>query len=130
MATYRLGSSSAVNTSGLIAWAINGYAFSKDRKVMLDVICGTFASVPPEAAEQLLSKAIPYTIEGETVVFTVEDAAPVMPQLTCRKCSAQNPVVYFAPVTVDGKGTCICFDCAKARNWLDQNGDLLPGIEL
>lgn len=65
--------------------------------------------------------------------FRAELATPAvlaLPQLTCRKCSADNPAVYFAPVTMDGKGTCVCFDCAKARHWLDQNGDLRPGIEL
>lgn len=129
MATYRLPSDPMVSIPGLIAWAINGYAFPKDRQTMLDVITATFPTLPVEAAEQLLSKAAPYIVEGETVVFTVEDS-PALPQLVCRKCSAENPAVYLAPVTADGKGTCICFDCAKARNWLDQNGDLRPGIEL
>lgn len=72
MATYRLGSSSAVHTPGIIVWAINGYHFERDREQLLTIVSCTFAQVPVEAIEQLLSKAVPYTVEGETVVFTVE----------------------------------------------------------
>lgn len=53
-----------------------------------------------------------------------------LPQLTCRKCEAVNPMVYFAPVVVDGAGTCVCFDCAKERNWTTPDGDLRPGVTL
>lgn len=74
MTEYRLGSSPAVHTPGIIAWAINGYAFEKDREQMLKVITSMFQTVPVEAARQLLSKAVPYTVEGETVVFTTIDA--------------------------------------------------------
>ena len=50
--------------------------------------------------------------------------------LSCRKCGRSNPLVYFAPVVVDGSGTCICMDCAKARGWLDAAGNLKPGVSL
>ncbi len=53
-----------------------------------------------------------------------------LPQLTCRKCGKSNPVVYLAPVVVDGSGTCICFACADARGWLDRSGNLKEGITL
>jgi len=53
-----------------------------------------------------------------------------LPQLKCRKCEACNPMVYFAPVIYDNKGSCICFDCAKLRNWLTKDGDLKLGIGL
>ena len=33
----------------------------------------TFASVPAEAIDQLLSGGVSYTVEDETVVFSVED---------------------------------------------------------
>lgn len=72
MATYRLGSSPAVHTPGLIAWAINCYAFEADRERMCRIITDTFATVPAEAVAQLLSKAVPYTVEDETVIFAVE----------------------------------------------------------
>lgn len=73
MATYRLQSSSLVHTPGIIAWAINGYAFPRDRATMVQVIAATFPAVPSAAIEQLLSKAVSYTVEAETVVFSVEE---------------------------------------------------------
>jgi hypothetical protein len=67
--TYRLGSNSFVSAPGIVAWAINGYAFKRDRENMILVISSW--GVPREAAKALLSKSVPYTVEGETVVFTV-----------------------------------------------------------
>lgn len=53
------------------------------------------------------------------------------PQLECRKCGIANPLVYFAPVVAHGyRGTCICFDCAARRGWLDLDGNLKSGIVL
>ncbi|OCJ11483.1 hypothetical protein A6U87_27465 [Rhizobium sp. AC44/96] len=76
MTTYRLGSSPAVHTPGIIAWAINGYHFEEDRPQLRKVIVDTY-SLPETAADQLLSKSVPYSVDGETVVFTVnEDAEP------------------------------------------------------
>ena len=72
MATIRLGSSPAIHTPGLIAWAIHGYAFETDRPQLHKIISATFDTVPSEAIEKLLSKAVPYTVEDETVVFEVE----------------------------------------------------------
>ena len=54
----------------------------------------------------------------------------LMPELTCRKCYAVNPMVYFAPAAVNAKGTCICFACAKSKNWLDRDDNLKEGVEL
>ncbi|MDE3240891.1 MAG: hypothetical protein KGN33_18190 [Paracoccaceae bacterium] len=73
MATYRLGSSPLVHTPGVIAWAISGYHFKRDRPQLAKVIEGTFPSVPAAALHRLLSKEVPYTVDGETVVFTVEE---------------------------------------------------------
>ena len=53
-----------------------------------------------------------------------------LPELTCRKCGRSSPWVYFAPVVVEGTGTCICTDCAEARGWLDRLGNIKPGITL
>ncbi|WP_421408079.1 hypothetical protein [Agrobacterium tumefaciens] len=76
MTTYRLGSSPAVHTPGIIAWAINGYHFEDDRPQLRKVIVDTY-SLPETAADQLLSKSVPYSVDGETVVFTVnEDTEP------------------------------------------------------
>lgn len=73
MADYRLGSSSLVHTPGLIAWAINGYHFEEDRSQLLAVIAGTFPTVPRAALEQVLLRKADYRVEGETVIFSVED---------------------------------------------------------
>ncbi|KPN63038.1 hypothetical protein SAMN04488527_11057 [Aliiroseovarius crassostreae] len=54
----------------------------------------------------------------------------ILPPMTCRKCGASNPVIFLAPVIVTGSGTCICLDCAEAREWLDPDGNLKAGIEL
>lgn len=75
MTTYRLGSSPAVHTPGVIAWAINAYSFEEDRQRMLQIVSATFVDVPAAAIEQLLSKAVPYKVEGETVVFSAEVSA-------------------------------------------------------
>ena len=53
-----------------------------------------------------------------------------LPSVDCRSCKRKNPIVYFAPVTLDGSGTCLCFECVKARGWIDRNGNLKSGIEL
>ena len=68
MKTYRLGSSPAVYAPGVIAWAINGAAFPKDRAAMIRVV-HTAWNVPKVAARKLVTKQVTYTIEDETVVF-------------------------------------------------------------
>ncbi len=70
--TYTLQPSPMVHTPSLITWAINGYAFEADRPQMRKVIGDTFASLPADAIEQLLSETVPFTVEGEIVVFEVE----------------------------------------------------------
>lgn len=72
--TYRLGSADFVNAPGLIAWAINGYQFEKDRDVLRDIVSKTWG-IPHEATDALLLKRVPFTIENRTVVF--EYGAPV-----------------------------------------------------
>lgn len=67
--TYRLGSAEFVYAPGMVKWAINGAKFKKDRKAMVNVIVKTW-SVPTHAATALLLEQVPYTIEGEAVVFT------------------------------------------------------------
>ena len=76
METYRLASSSIVHTPGVIAWAINGYAFEADRPQLLKTVSATFSQVPVEAIEQLLSATVPYSVEGETVVFSAKTSEP------------------------------------------------------
>lgn len=71
--TYRLASSPLVHTPGLVAWATNGCHFEDDRPQIMKVMTATYPGVPEAAMEQLLIKRVPFTIEGETLVFTAED---------------------------------------------------------
>jgi hypothetical protein len=68
MQTYKLASAAWIHAPGTIAWAINGYAFEDDRPTLLKILMDGW-NIPEEAAKALLSKAVPYTVEGETVVF-------------------------------------------------------------
>lgn len=70
IAVYRLGSAPMCSAPGVVAWAINGYHFPKDRKKLESIICDTWG-LPAAACRALLSKEVPYTLEGETVVFSV-----------------------------------------------------------
>ncbi len=55
----------------------------------------------------------------------------MFPQLDCRYCGCKNPLVYYAPVAVNGNGNCICFNCAVAKNWVDKNsGEIKRGVSL
>ena len=74
MTTYRLGSSDAVYAPGIVDWAMSGYWNKPDREVLGTVIAQTW-KIPECAADALLSKKVPYSIEGETVVFNVDASA-------------------------------------------------------
>lgn len=67
--TYRLGSSGFVHAPGIVAYAVNGYVFKSDRAKMVKLIADCW-SIPLDASAALLSKASPYHLDGETVVFT------------------------------------------------------------
>jgi hypothetical protein len=69
MKTYRLGSNEMICAPGLIAWAINGASFKRDRPAMVRVVSQGWG-IPQDAARKLVTKQVPYTIEDETVVFT------------------------------------------------------------
>ncbi len=76
MPTYQLGSSALVHAPGLIAWAINGYAFPRDRDAILCVVVDTWPTLANHDARLLLSGECPYRIEGDTVVFSIADGIP------------------------------------------------------
>jgi hypothetical protein len=59
-----------VHAPGLLAWGQNGYAFPKDREVILNIFTATWAGVPAEVFDRLLKMEILFTVEGETVVFS------------------------------------------------------------
>jgi hypothetical protein len=69
--TYRLGSNEAVYAPGIVNWAMSGYWHKPDRKTLEKVISDGW-KIPVEAARALLSKAVKYELDGETVVFTVD----------------------------------------------------------
>lgn len=69
MVQHRLGSNSMCHAPGIVAWAINGYKFKKDRETILNVILAW--DVPEQVAKDLLSEKISYTVEDETVVIEV-----------------------------------------------------------
>lgn len=58
-----------VHTPGVLAWAMNGYHFPKDRPQMLKIMAATFPDVPEDKMDALLMGYIPYTVEDEAVVF-------------------------------------------------------------
>lgn len=55
---------------------------------------------------------------------------PALPDLTCRKCETRNPWVYFGPVSIDGVGSCVCYDCADSRGWLNADGTIKKGYKI
>lgn len=73
MPTYRLGSNELVHAPGVVAWALNGYAFERDRAALCRVIVEGWPGVPEAAAHQLLSGAVSHVVDGATVVFTTGD---------------------------------------------------------
>lgn len=80
MPTYSLGSSPLVHASGLVAWAINAYAFPRDQAITLRVVTEMWPGFPAGHARLLLTKTQPYTVDGETVIFTVpEGVDPTIP---------------------------------------------------
>jgi hypothetical protein len=80
MPNYRLLSTPAICAPGIVAWAINGYAFESDRPQLLAIIRDGW-NVPEAAAHALLSKAVAYTIDpGETVAFSFHPMNPATSQ--------------------------------------------------
>lgn len=73
--TYRLGSSEMVNAHGIVRWAINGYAFKRERRKLEDVLLA-WPGIPRSAIKKLLSQEVPYTVlqsekNSPVVEFTV-----------------------------------------------------------
>lgn len=66
---YRLGSASMIYAPGIIAWAINGAKFKRDRKAMVNVIVQGWG-IPEAAALALLTEKVPHKVEGDVVIFT------------------------------------------------------------
>jgi hypothetical protein len=67
----RLLSSEMVHTPGLIAWAINGYHFPKDRSALRKVIGDTY-QLTRACVDDLLSGRVSHRVEGNSVIFEYE----------------------------------------------------------
>jgi len=68
--TYKLGSSPMIYSPGIVAWAINGAKFKKDRPKMIRILSDGWG-LPYSDAEALLLGKVPYKVEGDAVVFSV-----------------------------------------------------------
>ncbi|WP_300043099.1 hypothetical protein [uncultured Paracoccus sp.] len=73
MAVYHLQSSLNVCAPQTIAWGVNGFHFEEDRQHLMDIIAADFPSVPRVVLERVLSRKLDYRVEGQSVIFTVED---------------------------------------------------------
>lgn len=74
--TYVLGSNPLIHTPGILRWAINGYAFKRDRKALLNVFTSGWPTVPVDALKAVLAKELPVEIDEEagTVTFSWPEA--------------------------------------------------------
>jgi len=91
MPTYRLGSSPLVHAPGFLAWAINAYAFARDRAVILRVVTDTWPGPREDHASLLLSGDLPYRLEDDTVVLdSPETSAAAAPAETDARTISAN----------------------------------------
>jgi hypothetical protein len=68
--TYRLGSSGLVHTPGFMRMLLHAYGVPCDRAWALRTLSEGW-SLPEAAAIAVLSRAVPYRVEGDNVVFEV-----------------------------------------------------------
>lgn len=109
MPNFRLLSTPAICAPGIVAWAINGYAFESDRPQLLAIIRDGW-NVPEDAAHALLSKAAPYTVgPDETVAFSFHPLSPAASQFVEiavgeYECEV-SPQCEIVPVFRNGRST-------------------------
>ncbi len=85
MLRLTLESSSFASTPGLLRWAMNGYKFKKDRKVLRRVFVEGFPHphFTHKVVHRLLSGKLPHKIEGESVIIELPDENTMtLPDLT------------------------------------------------
>jgi homogentisate 1,2-dioxygenase len=58
-----------VHTPGVVRWAVNGYAFKRDRANLRRIFTDGYG-LPDKAVHALLTGEAPHTVEDETVIFT------------------------------------------------------------
>lgn len=73
--TLVLESTPMLNTPGLLRWAINGYRFKRDRKVLRAVFTEGFQHphLTDTVVDRLLKGELPYKVENESVVIELPD---------------------------------------------------------
>ena len=72
--SVRLNSDAGVHTPGLIRWCLSGWQSEKTRRrkqPFLDVMMGY--GLPDDVATRLLDGALSYRVEGDTVVFDLDE---------------------------------------------------------
>lgn len=118
--SYRLQSSAMVHTPGLIVWAINGYAFDKDRMTILKAMADTLPGVPVPALQQLLSKSVPYRVEDDAVVFTADSPSPCERFNTLCAGDTLERFVWFELLACrndDSEGSVVQCEASRAGFW-------------
>ena len=70
--TYRLASTTLVSAPGTLAWAINGYKLKSDRQSLIEVMRSWPTDITDKEWDSILKGRIPYKVQGETVVLTLE----------------------------------------------------------
>lgn len=68
--TVRLGSMEMISAPGMLAWAMNGYKFKRDRKNMVNVM-KSWPGLTDDQWNKVLAGEIPHTIEGDVVVIAL-----------------------------------------------------------
>lgn len=66
---YRLGSSSFINMPGFMRVLLDAYRSPSDRAWSITCLTDGWVGVSRPAAIALLSKAVPFKVEGDAVVF-------------------------------------------------------------
>lgn len=69
MTRYRLHSDQVSNTVGIVRMGIALYPFSQNQQKIRTLLVQSYDGLSEEAAHQLLSRQVPYWIEGEAIVF-------------------------------------------------------------
>lgn len=70
MTTYKLRSTPLINAPSLISHVIHSAkSRHRDHHEMAGVVCKNWNDVPAVAAMALITQAVPFTVDGETVVF-------------------------------------------------------------
>lgn len=68
MTIHRIGSDDGIDAPGFVEWAIKSYLDPRSRAALVKAINQGWGVDEP-ASVDLLSEAVPYFIEGDTVVF-------------------------------------------------------------